>query len=591
LVGEFAAEEATPVGLVVDREHPRLEDGEVHYPEQMDSLFDQMREMGIHGLCLPRELGGVNAPFMLFLFNTELLARADVSIAAHHGFHGGMAMASLFYSVVEGTTEFELDPPRITKTRFQEAIDDIVSGEEWGSMDITEPSAGSDMAAMRTRGEQDEDGNWFVTGQKIFITSGHGKWHYVIARTETVDEEDAFAGLKGLSLFLVPAWSEDEDGNRVRTVTVDTLEHKLGHNGSATVAISFENSPAELVGNRGEGFKQMLLLMNNARVGVGFECLGLCESALRMARAYAAERPSMGKTIDKHEMIADYLDEMDIDIRAIRALSVTAGYCEEMAQKLRIKLTFMPPEDEAECEALRKQIKKLQMKTRHLTPLLKYLAAEKCVQMSQRCIQIHGGSGYITEYGAEKLLRDAMVMPIYEGTSQIQALMAMKDNLMTAVNKPQRFVRKAAQTRWKSLSARDPLERRVARIESTGYQAIQFLISRLTAEKFKELRGRSPRDWTKVLTGWDPKRDFALAMLHAERLTNILVDAAVCNTLLDQVRSHPERTYILEAYLERAEPRCRFYYDEITTTGLRMLRSLDDQDEVVEEELTQQAAK
>jgi hypothetical protein len=136
-----------------------------------------------------------------------------------------------------------------------------------------------------------------------------------------------------------------------------------------------------------------------------------------MARAYAAERPSMGKTIDKHEMIADYLDEMDIDIRAIRALSVTAGYCEEMAQKLRIKLTFMPPEDEAECEALRKQIKKLQMKTRHLTPLLKYLAAEKCVQMSQRCIQIHGGSGYITEYGAEKFLRDAMVMLIYEGTS------------------------------------------------------------------------------------------------------------------------------------------------------------------------------
>ena len=342
LVGGFVADEIAPHSAQIDLEHPHVVDGEVPLPPVQQGIFEALKEMEIHGMCLPRELGGMNCPMLLYSMNIELFARADVSVAAHHGFHGGMALAALVYSIHEGSTRFDVDNARIAETRFAECIEEIRSGEAWGSMDITEPSAGSDMAQLRTRGEQDADGNWFVTGEKIFITSGNGRWHFVIARTEEATGDDAFAGLQGLSMFLVPAWSYDEDGAKVMHASFAKCEEKLGHNGSATVAVVFDRSPAHLIGQRGDGFKHMLLLMNNARIGVAFESLGISEAAFRLARAYAAERPSMGKTIDKHEMIADYLDEMQTEIQSVRALAMHGAFHEEMAQKLTLKLRFFP---------------------------------------------------------------------------------------------------------------------------------------------------------------------------------------------------------------------------------------------------------
>lgn len=578
LVGTFTADEIAPRARELDTQKPRLEDGEVVMPPVQEEIFEAIKELELHGMCLPRELGGMNCPVLLFNLNTEIISRADVSVVAHHGFHGGIAMAALVYSIEEGTTTFDRQTKRITSTRFQEAIQEIIAGEAWGSMDITEPDAGSDMAALRARAEQDEDGNWYVTGSKLFITSGHGRWHFVIARTEDPTGEDAFSGLKGLSMFLVPAF-DLEDGRIVRKHTaIDGLEEKLGHNGSATVLIRFERAPAWLIGKRGDGFKHMLMLMNNARVGVGFESLGLCEAAYRAARKYAAERASMGKTIDRHEMIADYLDEMRTDIQGIRALAVYAGWHEEMQQKIGLRLRFDPPQDPEERANLEKQRKLYQQRARAVTPLLKYYASEKAVEMARRAIQIHGGAGYITEYGVEKLLRDAIVMPIYEGTSQIQALMAMKDNLMGVVRNPQRFFKDMARARWRSLRGQG-LERRVAKLQLLKFQTLQFLLSRLAGTKLRELRHKPMSAWQAALTGWDPKRDFALAMLHAERLCRILTDVAIAEVLLEQVKQFPDREDVLVRFLERAEPRCRFLHDEITTTGLRLLRDLHGEPE------------
>ena len=514
----------------------------------------------------------MNAPLLLLQMNNEMFARADVSICTHVGFHGGMALAALMYSVREGTTEFQSDPPRITKTRFADAIRELSSGEAWGSMDITEPGAGSDMAALRCRGDLDEEGNWTVTGQKIFITSGHGKWHFVIARTEETDDSDSFAGLKGLSMFLVPAF-EIIDGQKKWLATIDGCEDKLGHDASATVSISFEGTPAHLIGERGEGFKQMLMLMNGARVGVGFEALGPMEAAYRAAKAYASERPSMGKTIDQHEMIADFLEEMRTDIQATRAIAMDAAWHDELSQKMRIASERMDLSED-ELDELDRKRKHYERRTRHLTPLLKWFAGEKVVEISRRSIQIHGGSGYIKEYRVEKLLRDAMVFPIYEGTSQIQALMAMKDNLLGAVKNPKRFVRDTARARWRSLSAQDPLERRAAGLRLLAQQTIQFLLTRLTAAKLGELRQHALGEWSSVMQQWDPKRDFALAMLHAERLCSILTDAAVAETIFEQTKKDESRRELLERWLERAEPRGRYHHDVITTTGPRLLSIL-----------------
>ena len=570
LVGEFSAERIAPAARAIDEDPPRLEDGEVSFGEVQQGIFDELAEMGLHGLCVPRQLGGMNSPLLLYFITGELMSRADVSVMAHHSFHGGIAMALLMYSVEEGTTDFDKDTRELLETRFQAEIEEIVAGDAWGSMDITEPDAGSDMGALRCTGTQHDDGSWTVSGQKIFITSGHGKYHVVIARTEPAS--DAKMGLDGLSLFLVPGWSEDEDGTRRRTVTVERLEEKMGHHGSATVTVSYEDSPAYLLGKRGEGFKGMLMLMNNARIGVGFESLGLCEAAWRDAKAYAAQRPSMGKTIDKHEIIADYLEEMETDIQGIRALAMHAAWHEELATRQRLRLKFLVEPGSQEAEDLEREVKRLKYKSRLVTPLLKFLAAEKAVEMARKNVQIHGGCGYMTEYDAERLLRDAMVMPIYEGTTQIQALMATKDALLDVTKRPQRFVSKLLAAQRNAVLAKDPLERGVARVELAALTAKRLLMTRVAGDK---LKGVPLHRWKAVITGdWDPRKDFAYALLHAERLSQLLVDAAICKILLDQARRFPEREDVLVRYLERAEPRAHFLLETIKRTGDRLLEKL-----------------
>jgi alkylation response protein AidB-like acyl-CoA dehydrogenase len=575
MVGDFTATEIAPVAAAIDRRGVRLEHGEAVTPPELDAIFEKINGLELHGMCLPRELGGMNCPLLLYYVNTEILARADVSVMAHHGFHGGMAMAMLLFSVMEGSTEFDAATGRIVKTRFGDAIAEILRGQAWGCMDITEPDAGSDMARLKAVGEQDEQGNWFVTGQKIFITSGHGKYHFVIARTEKpTASDDPFAGLRGLSMFLVPTYEEGPAGRR-RIVRIDRIEEKLGHHGSVTASLCFERAPAQLVGRRGDGFHHMLTLMNGARLGVGFESLGLCEAAYRLARDYAAGRPSMGKTIDRHEIIADYLDEMRTDIQGLRAIAFRGAVAQELAEKARLWLRAHPPANELERKRLERLAGRERKAARRVTPLLKYLAAEKAVEMARRAVQIHGGNGYMRDFGAEKLLRDATVMPIYEGTSQIQALMAMKDTLQSILQSPQAFVARQAQARWRSLSAKDPLERRVARVQLSAMGAEQSIIAKTASSMLRALTERPLGEWVGALRRrWDPKRDFAHALLHAERLTRLLADELVSETLLEQARRHPERRELCERWLDRAEPRSRYLSDEITTTGERLLRQL-----------------
>jgi 3-(methylthio)propanoyl-CoA dehydrogenase len=571
MLGQFVSDEIASVVKKLDDDPPRLQNGDVVQSAALEEIMAKIKGLEIHGMGLPRELGGMNLPLLVCMLGGEIFARADVSVMAHHGFHGGMAIAMLMYSVLEGSTVFDKEKRQIVKTRFEDQIREIIRGDAWGSMDITEPNAGSDMGALRTKAELGPDGRWYLSGQKIFITSGHGKYHFVIARSEP----DSAEGLDGLSLFLVPAY-EDGPNGRKRHATVDRLEEKLGHHSSATCAITFDRSPAELIGKRGEGFKLMLLLMNGARLSVGFEALGLCEAAYRLAKEYAAERTAFGKPIERHEMIADYLEEMRTDVQAIRALAMYGGFHEELAQRLQRALLLASDPGSVDAERTRRRMKEHQAKSRRVTPLIKYIASEKAVELARRAIQIHGGSGYMKEYGAEKLLRDAIVMPIYEGTSQIQALMAMKDTMSGILKHPQEFVTRAAQARWRSLSARDPFERRVAKLQVLSHGAIQHLMSRTATDKLRAVSNQPITEWARALRSkWDPKRDFAHAMLHAERLTKLLTDVAIAEVLLEQAEKHPDRRELLERHLERAEPRCRFLHDEITTTGDRLIGMLN----------------
>ena len=576
LFGEFVAEEIAPHAAEIDRQGVRFENGEARMGPRLEAAFARLRELDLHAMSLPRELGGANAPLLLYNVHNEIIARADQAAMTHYSFHGGTALAMFALSVAEGTTTFDREARRFTGTRFEREIAEIARGEAWGTMDITEPDAGSDMAALRTRGELGADGRWTLTGQKIFITSGHGKYHFVIARTEAAEgPADARAGLGGLSMFLVRTF-DDTPAGRVRHAAIERLEEKLGHHASVTAALAFDRTPAELVGRRGEGFRHMLTLMNGARISVGFQAIGLCEAAWRTARDYADERHSMDRPIARHEMIADYLDEMEAGIQGLRALAMAAAVHQEIAEKEALRLEFAPPTDEVEAERIRRRARHHKRRLRRLTPLLKYLAAERSVAMARTCLQIHGGNGYTTDYPAEKLLRDSLVLPIYEGTSQIQALMATRDTLNGILANPQGFLARRAQARWHAVSSRDPLERAVARVDGAMYASQQHLMTRLAGDKWRSLAGTPLGQRPKAFKEWDPKRDFAPALLHAERLTELMAEAAICRILLRQARRHPERRPVLARYLERAEPRCRYLADQIDSHGDRLLAELGE---------------
>lgn len=576
VIGEIAANDLGAKSAKIDHEGNQLVDGEVIEGPTMHAAFAAMKQAELHRLCVPRELGGLNSPVLVYFLGGEMIARGDVSAMTHFSFHGGIAMAILSWSLYEGSTKFDAAQGKITECRFRKEIEEIASGDAWGCMDITEPDAGSDMARLRAYAEQDSSGQWLITGQKIFITSGHAKYHLVIARTEEAKSENSpMAGLQGLSMFLVKAYDEQPDGSRTRYVQIGRLEEKLGHHGSVTAQLHFDKTPGQLLGNRGEGFKYMLTLMNNARIGVSFEGIGLMENAYRAAHEYASQRKSMGKNIAQHEMIADYLDEMQTDIQALRALAVTSAFVEEHSRKIGLLEKFSSGVTEREKKMIQHDLPRLRAYSRRLTPLLKYSTSEKAVEIAKRAIQIHGGVGYTQDYGVEKLLRDAMVLPIYEGTSQIQSLMAMKDTLGGIIARPSEFAARTTQAQWRSVSARDSLDRRVGRIQKQSLAVQRFLVTRTAVDKIKTVTELPVTQWKRTLTqNWDPKRDFALAMLHAERLIRVLSDEAIAEVLWEQSQQFPERRELLERWIERAEPRVEMLCREITTTGHRLLSLL-----------------
>lgn len=586
-LGEFTAKEVAPYERELDEEHPEVKDGEVDDPPRMKKILKQLAELGAMGLSQPRRLGGTNAPLLVNSALVEMLTRADASLTGSFAFYGGIASSLMFYSTDEGSIEFKDGVP--VKSRFDDAIRRIAEGKEWGAMVLTEPQAGSDLARLKARATEQKDGTWRLTGQKIFITAGHGEHHIVIARSE---DETTHPGLKGLSLFYVPRHI-DKNGKAVpkgtagavRNFEIGGVEKKMGQHSTVAATIHYEDSHAELIGKRGEGFRLMLVLMNNARIAVAFEAIGTCEAAFRTARAYAEERVTMGKRIAQHEMIADYLDEMDVSIRALRAVTFDAAFYEEVAMRTKVLLKTKPPASEDDRKAQEKRAKKYAAKARKLTPLIKYWGGEEAVRQTRMCMQILGGTGYIVETGAEKLLRDALVIPVYEGTSQIQSLMALKDNLQAAIKNPGKFARKVAETRITALSSSDTLEKGAARIQMHANSAMQTIISRIAVDKLSGVGKRPFGEWRSTLTKeWDPAVDFSFGMLHAERLTKLLTWAAMAEALVAQAKeaaatpalqAHAdERRELAERFIERYEPRCRGVIAEIEATSPSLLERL-----------------
>ncbi|HAN30734.1 MAG TPA: hypothetical protein DCQ06_03985 [Myxococcales bacterium] len=568
-LGKFTAKKVAPVARSIDKEGTDLVDGKVVESAAFTKVFKALKRLQVYGLPLPRELGGLNAPATVYLAASELMSRGDVSCMTHFGFHTGVAMSLIMYALRDERTVYV--DGRIQSTPYDAQIEEMASGNEWGCMVLTESQAGSDLAQLRTSAKLGDDGLWRLNGEKIYITSGHAKYQLVLARSE--DEQTA-PGLKGLSLYLVEQWLE-RDGERVDNVRIAKVEHKIGHKGSPTCSLLYEDSVGQLIGKRGEGFHLMLVMMNFARLAVGFEGLGLMEAAYRMARDYASERVTMGKTIDRHEMIADFLEDMDLTVKAARSLMYRAAVATELSQRLEQVLEQAPPSDPKELAALKKKVKKLKRRSRNLTPLCKYVGSEEAVRVARLTMQILGGAGYTDDWEAEKLLRDALVLPIYEGTSQIQALMTLKDQMMIALQNPQKFLSKVARANFNKVTAKSKMRRGMARLYTYKYSALQTILIRIMGKKLKKTKDLPATEWSEMLLHqWDPQQDFAPGLLHAERLCRILCDVECARSLVEDARRHPERKQIALRFIQRADLRCRAELMTIEEHGESLLADL-----------------
>ena len=376
LLGDIAGDVIAPNAEKVDHVGPSLVDGHVEYAPGTRRNLDALIQSGLYGMALERKYNGLNFPRVVEVMAAEMIARADVGFATIWGLQDCAETIQHFAS--EELKDKYL--PRI----YQGAT---------CSMDLTEPDAGSDLQSVRLKATWDEAaGCWRLNGVKRFITNGDADLHLVLARSEEGTNDG-----RGLSYFVF----DKADGG----MTVRRIENKMGIKGSPTAELQFTNAPAQIVGERRLGLiKYVMSLMNGARLGVGAQSIGLCEAACREAEAYAASREQFGHPINQFVAVQDLLDQMRARTDGARSLMYeTARYVDlSSSSKAASRVADI------------------------LTPLVKLNASEFANRCAYDCIQVHGGSGFMKEYACERLYRDARILSIYEGTSQLQVVAAMK---------------------------------------------------------------------------------------------------------------------------------------------------------------------
>jgi len=394
IIGGICSDIIAPNAESVDHDGPKVENSRVIYARGTQENHDALTQAGVYGITLPRQYGGLNFPMVAYVMSGEMVSRADAGFANIWGLQ----------DCAETISEFATDE---IKSEF---LPRVCEGATC-SMDLTEPDAGSDLQAVQLKATYNEaDGMWYLNGVKRFITNGDAQIKLVLARSE-----DGTTDGRGLSYFVA-------DNKHDHTVLVRRIENKLGIKGSPTCELVFNNTPAQLVGTRRMGLiKYVMSLMNGARLGIGAQSTGLSAAAYTEALNYARERRQFGKAIIEFPAVYEMLSIIKAKLDASRALlyettrfvDIYKAYEGIEAER---KLT---PEEKAEY----KEYLKL---ADALTPMLKMFSSEYANQNAYDSIQIHGGSGFMKDYACERHFRDARIMTIYEGTSQLQVVAAIR---------------------------------------------------------------------------------------------------------------------------------------------------------------------
>lgn len=383
-----------------------LRDGEVVVPPHIAAGYEKLKETGLVSWGVSEQYGGADLPQFVTSIILQMVSRADAGLMTIVGLQAGVAEDIQKYG---------------SEALKEEWLPRLASGEIQGAMDLTEPEAGSDLGSISTRATEDA-GRIHLDGLKIFITNGGCEVHLVLARDG--DSYDQSKGTtRGLSLYLCPRTRADGTANGV---TVERLEHKLGIHGSPTAAVRFEGAEAFRIGTKGEGFKAMLDLMNNARLGVAAQGIGIAEAALKEAVSYSRQRVQFGVPIGEQPLMKNILARMTLALEGSRALLYRCCLLVDRNRAIETRLAAidLPDAERAELESIRERN---EVRIRLLTPLAKYLATENSDRISRQAIQVHGGLGFMAESTVGKLHADAIITTIYEGTSEIQVSFALKE--------------------------------------------------------------------------------------------------------------------------------------------------------------------
>jgi alkylation response protein AidB-like acyl-CoA dehydrogenase len=397
IVGQVAAETLAPNAEEVDAEGNSLnDDGTVNLHPKVQENIDRMRQADLMGFTLPRKYGGLNCPNLIYTMANEIVSRADASFENIFGLQ----------AIADTINAFANDEIK------DQYLPQFADGDVTAAMVLTEPDAGSDLQAVRLRAHQDEEGNWYLNGVKRFITNGCGEILLTLARSEPGIDDG-----RGLSLFI---------SERSEKIKVRHLEKKLGIHGSPTCELVYEDAPARLIGERQRGLiTYVWALMNGARIGIAAQSLGIAEAAFRLARTYAHSRQQFGKPIEKLPAVAEMVTDMAIAIEAARALTYEATKNVDLDICTQ-RLLEVGQLDAGEKKEFKKQARTLKRLNSMFTPMSKYYASEICCRVADTAIQVLGGSGYMKDYAAERFLRDARITTIYEGTSQLQVVAAIR---------------------------------------------------------------------------------------------------------------------------------------------------------------------
>ncbi|MCE1154785.1 MAG: acyl-CoA dehydrogenase family protein [Bacteroidales bacterium] len=394
IVGEIAGDIIAPNAEGVDKEGPQVINNRVKYARGTQENHDALTQAGLYGMSLPRAYGGLNFPLTPYIMSGELVSRADAGFANIWGLQ----------DCAETIAEFADED---TKREF---LPRVCEGATC-SMDLTEPDAGSDLQAVMLKATYNEhDGVWYLNGVKRFITNGDAQIKLVLARSE-----EGSADARGLSYFVA-------DNNFDHTIKVRRIENKLGIKGSPTCELVFTNTPARLVGTRRMGLiKYVMSLMNGARLGVGAQSVGVSQAAYDEALAYARDRKQFGKAIIEFPAVYEMLSVIKAKLEASRALLYeTTRFVDVYKAYEAIEATRkLTPEERAD-------YKEYQKLADAFTPVLKMFASEYANQNAYDSVQVHGGSGFMKDYACERIYRDARILTIYEGTSQLQTVAAIR---------------------------------------------------------------------------------------------------------------------------------------------------------------------